>query len=127
MNVAMWLLIIAWGVLAVTTSIPWFTTMGTQVFGWLGHPGMLVIIGLHLGGAVLPLIAGVSQLLGKRLVANLSMTILAAAWLFWHIIMFTELAPVLRDARRLLLCVITLLFSVVYALQQARAAAPDAV
>ena len=126
MNVAMWLLIIAWGVLAVTTSIPWFMTMGTQVFGWLRHPGMQVIIGLHLAGAVLPLIGGVSQWWGKRLVAHLSMTMLASAWLFWHIFMFTGLAPVLRDAPRLLLCIITLLFSVVYGLHQARAAAPDA-
>ena len=39
MSLAMWLLIIAWGLLAVTTWIPWFMTMGMPVFGWLRHPG----------------------------------------------------------------------------------------
>ena len=126
MNLAMWLLITAWSLLAAATSIPWFTHVGMQVFTWIRHPGLQVIIGLHLAGALCPIIAGVTQWWGKRLIACLSLTLLATVWLFWHILTFTQLAPVVRDLPRLLLSVVTLVFAVAYALRQARNPVGDA-
>ena len=116
----MWALIIAWGLLAATSSIPWFTQAGLQVFVWIRNPGLQVVIGLHLAGALCPIIAGVSQWWGKRLIACLSLTLVSTAWLFWYIFLFAGLAPIVRDRARVLLSVVTLLFAVAYALHQAR-------
>ena len=120
MNVAMWLLIIAWGLEAAVSSIPWFTHVGLRVFEWMPHSGFQAIIGLHAAGTLCPIMAAAGLWRGQRLIACLSLTVLASAWLFWHIWTFTQVAWVLRDATRLLLSVVTLGFAVVYALHHAR-------
>jgi len=121
MSSIMWLLVIAWGLLAGVSSIPWFAHAGGQVVIWMRHPGLQVIIALHATGAIAPLVAALSLWRGHRVVACLALTLLSTIWLFWHIFMFTQIAPILCDSPRILLSIITLLVVVVYALGQARA------
>jgi hypothetical protein len=125
MNIGMWLLIVAWGVEAAVSSIPWFMHAGLRVFDWMPNFGMFAVIGLHALGTLCPVMAAAGLWRRHGLIACLSLILLASAWLFWHIWTFTQVAWVLRDAPRLVLCVVTLGFAFVYALYHARHGVAD--
>jgi hypothetical protein len=120
MSTAMWLLVIAWGVLATVSSIPWFVHAGWRVVDWMHNPGLQTIIELHTAGLFGPLVAGLGLWRGRCLTACVGLTIVSVAWLSWHIFTFTQVAWIVRDGPRLLLSIVTLGVVVVYALGQAR-------
>jgi VIT1/CCC1 family predicted Fe2+/Mn2+ transporter len=124
MKIAIWLLVIAWSLEALVSSIPWFVQAGANVFAWAHHSGLLAIIALHAAGTLLPIIAAVSLWSGQRLIACLTLALLSISWLFWHISMFTQLAPLWRDGARVLLSVTTLAVVLVYSVEQARSGIP---
>jgi hypothetical protein len=122
MSLSMWLVVLAWSLEAVVSSIPWFVQAGPNVVVW-ARSGLTTIVGLHAAGTVVPVVAAFSLWRQERLIACLSLTGLASGWLFWHILTFTHFAPVLRDRARVLLSVITLGVVLLYSLRQARSGA----
>ena len=88
---------------------PWFMHAGLQVFVWIRNPGLRVVIGLHLAGALCPIIACLSQWWREALVSR----VYRSRWFqprgsSWYIFPFAGLAPILRDRARVLLSVVTL-------------------
>jgi len=120
MRSAIWLLVVAWGVLATVSSVPWFAHAGWRVIEWMRSPRLLAVIGLHAIGLLGPLVAGVGLWRGSRLIACAALVLVSVAWLLWHIVMFTEVAWVVRDSPRVLLSIVTLGVVVAYAIDQAR-------
>ncbi len=120
MSAAMWLLVVAWGVLAAVSSIPWFAHAGSRVIEWMRNPALVTIVALHAVGLVGPVVAGVGLWRGRFIMASAALGAVSVAWLFWHIFTFTKVAWIARDAPRVLLSILTLGVVLVHAVAQAR-------
>jgi hypothetical protein len=104
----------------MATSLPWFAHAGWRVVEWVRNPGLLTIIGLHAAGLFAPPVAGLALWRRRGVIACYALVLVSAAWLFWHIFLFGGVAAILRDAPRIILCVVTLVSVVAYALGRAR-------
>jgi cytochrome oxidase assembly protein ShyY1 len=120
MTIPMRLIVAAWLVQAVSSSIPWLVTAGPHIWAWAQNPVMVPIITLHSAGTLLPIMAAVSLWRRRELLACLALTVAAIVPLAWHILSFTQLAWVVRDLGRIALSVVTLIIVIVYAVGRIR-------
>ena len=98
-------LVMGWLIVAVTSSIPWLVSGRSHLSDWTRDPPLLAIIGLHLAGATLPLVAALCLWRHRVLGAHIALALLGGAWLAWHFATYTTVAPVVRDSPRVLLSI----------------------
>jgi len=112
MNGVLGLLVVAWGLVANATSLPWFGHSGWRIIVWIQEPlqdsVFLTVLGLHGVGVLAPLVSAVGLRRGKRLVACAALMTVATVWLFWQLYVFAHTGWVLKSSPIALLSLATL-------------------